>query len=299
MRKSDLRQKAIRRIRKFEITEEELDDLIHIGDYRYDPECVEGEPYATLKYMIELLPERKRHDLMCLMYLGRNLEYYGLCKETIDDFCFYADEKAGKNCSGSTDPEYLAGKVPIARWLRLVKKEIQPDFWYIGTRYDGNVRLREITEDDADFLIRLVSNQMVTRYIPSMIQDRETLISWIRSLSPKDHEYMVLIEETDELIGECSLTVTADHTAEIGFMLLPQFWRRGNGTEVVRELLENAALMQVAEVTATTDIKNTAAIKLLTKMGFQKQNIGWMASLSEDGEEMSQPQTVVRFSRKM
>lgn len=299
MRKSDLRQKAIRRIRKFEITEEELDDLIHIGDYRYDPECVEGEPYATLKYRIELLPERKRHDLMCLMYLGRNLEYYGLCKETIDDFCFYADEKAGKNCSGSTDPEYLAGKVPIARWLRLVKKEIQPDFWYIGTRYDGNVRLREITEDDADFLIRLVSNQMVTRYIPSMIQDRETLISWIRSLSPKDHEYMVLIEETDELIGECSLTVTADHTAEIGFMLLPQFWRRGNGTEVVRELLENSALMQVAEVTATTDIKNTAAIKLLTKMGFQKQNIGWMASLSEEGEEMLQPQTVVRFSRKM
>ena len=299
MRKSDLRQKAIRRIRKFEITEEELDDLIHIGDYRYDPECVEGEPYATLKYMIELLPERKRHDLMCLMYLGRNLEYYGLCKETIDDFCFYADEKAGKNCSGSTDPEYLAGKVPIARWLRLVKKEIQPDFWYIGTRYDGNARLREITEDDADFLIRLVSDQMVTRYIPSMIQDRETLISWIRSLSPKDHEYMVLIEETDELIGECSLTVTADHTAEIGFMLLPQFWRRGNGTEVVRELLENSALMQVAEVTATTDIKNTAAIKLLTKMGFQKQNIGWMASLSEEGEEMLQPQTVVRFSRKM
>ena len=299
MRKSDLRQKAIRRIRKFEITEEELNDLIHIGDYRYDPECVEGEPYATLKYMIELLPERKRHDLMCLMYLGRNLEYYGLCKETIDDFCFYADEKAGKNCSGSTDPEYLAGKVPIARWLRLVKKEIQPDFWYIGTRYDGNVRLREITEDDADFLIRLVSNPMVTRYIPSMIQDRETLISWIRSLSPKDHEYMVLIEETDELIGECSLTVTADHTAEIGFMLLPQFWRRGYGTEVVRELLENAALMQVAEVTATTDIKNTAAIKLLTKQGFQKQNIGWMASLSEEGEEMLQPQTVVRFSRKM
>ena len=80
MRKSDLRQKAIRRIRKFEITEEELDDLIHIGDYRYDPECVEGGPYATLKYMIGLLPERKRHDLMCLMYLGRNLEYYGLSR---------------------------------------------------------------------------------------------------------------------------------------------------------------------------------------------------------------------------
>ena len=42
MRTSDLRQKVIRRIRKFELTEEELDDLIHAGDLYYDPECEDG-----------------------------------------------------------------------------------------------------------------------------------------------------------------------------------------------------------------------------------------------------------------
>ena len=59
----------------------------------YDPECEDGEPFATLLSMIELLPDRKRHDLMCLMYLGRNLAYYGLNEEVVDDFCAYADEK--------------------------------------------------------------------------------------------------------------------------------------------------------------------------------------------------------------
>ena len=151
MRRSELQQKVIRRIRKFELTEEELDDLIHAGDLYYDPECEDGEPYSTLLSMIELLPGRKRHDLMCLMYLGRNLAYYGLNEEVVDDFCVYADEKSIK--SGSTDPRYLAGKIPLSRWLRRVKKEIRPDFWSVWTRYDGNVSLREINTEDADFML--------------------------------------------------------------------------------------------------------------------------------------------------
>ena len=84
MRKSDLRNKAIRRIKRFAITEEEIDDLIRAGEYQYDPEREDGEAYALVKSMIELLPENKRHDLMCLMYLGRNLAYYGLNEEVIE-----------------------------------------------------------------------------------------------------------------------------------------------------------------------------------------------------------------------
>jgi len=192
MRRSELQQKVIQRIRKFELTEEELDDLIHAGDLYYDPECEDGEPYATLLSMIELLPDQKRHNLMCLMYLGRNLVYYGLNEEVVDDFCAYADEKPIK--SGSTDPRYLAGKVLLSRWLRQVKKEIRPDFWSIWTRYDGNVKLREINTEDADFMLRLVGDPNVTRFIPGLIQDREMLISWIQSLRPSDHEYIITIE---------------------------------------------------------------------------------------------------------
>ena len=297
MRTSNLRQKVIRRIRKFELTEEELDDLIHAGDLYYDPECEDGEPYVTLKCMIRLLPEQKRHDLMCLMFLGRNLEYYGLCQETVDDFCVYADEKVDGNCSGSTDPEYLAGKVRIARWLRLVKKRIQPDIWYVGTRYDGDVRLREITAEDADFMMRLITDRKVTRFIPGMIQDREMLISWIQSLGTTDHEYIVEIEGTDELIGECSLT-EQDETGEIGFMLLPKYWHQGYGTEVVNSLIEQALAMKTKELTATTDERNRAAICLLQSCGFKKEKSGWMARLSEnESDEAGSGQSIIQFRK--
>ena len=297
MRKSELRQKVIRRIRRFELTEEELDDLIHAGDLCYDPECEEGEPFATLLSMIELLPDQKRHDLMCLMNLGRNLEYYGLNEEVIADFCIYADEKPIK--SGSTDPRYLAGKIPLSRWLRRVKKEIRPDFWSIWTRYDGNVSLREINTEDADFMLRLVNDPKVTRFLPGLIQDREMLISWIQSLRPTDHEYIIAIEETGEEIGECSLTKQGD-SAEIGFMLLPKYWMQGYGTETVTSLIEIARDMKLKELTATTDSRNKAAIRLLEKCGFKKQKYGWMVMISEDEESKSDGgQNIIQFQRSL
>jgi len=299
MRTSDLREKAIRRIRKFGISEAEIDDFIHVGEYAIDPEREPGEPYAILKCMIELLQEQKRHDLMCLMYLGRNLESYGLCQETVDDFCTYADEKVSGNCSGSTDPEYLAGKARIARWLRLVKKKIHPDFWYIGTRYDGDVRLREITADDADFMMQLVSDLKVTRFIPGMIQEREMLFSWIQSLRTDDHEYIVEIEGTDELIGECSLTEQGE-TGEIGFMLLPKYWHQGYGTEVVNSLIDKAQAMKIKELSATTDERNRAAIRLLQSCGFKEEKSGWMVMLSEsEGDETGSGQNIIQFRKSI
>lgn len=124
---------------------------------------------------------------MCLMYVGRNLDYYGLNEEVVDDFCAYADEKIGSKEYRTAPAEYMAGKVKIARWLRLVKKEIRPDFWHIGMRYDGDAKLRAITVDDADFMMQLVSNPKVTRFIPGTIQDREMLVSWVQSLGPEDY----------------------------------------------------------------------------------------------------------------
>ena len=297
MRRSELQQKVIRRIRKFELTEEELNDLIHAGDLYYDPECEDGEPYSTLLSMIELLPGRKRHDLMCLMYLGRNLAYYGLNEEVVDDFCVYADEKSIK--SGSPDPRYLAGKVQLSRWLRRVKKEIRPDFWSVWTRYDGNVSLREINTEDADFMLRLVSDSRVTRFLPGLIQDREMLISWIQSLRPSDHEYIITIEETGEEIGECSLTKQGD-SAGIGFMLLPKYWLQGYGTEVVTSLIEIARDMKLKELTATTDARNKAAIRLLEKCGFKKQKHGWMVMIPEGEESKGDGgQSIIQFQRSL
>lgn len=139
MDKYQMRQKVIRRINKFEITSEEINDLIYLGDLRFNPDpelkLDQGEPYATIKMIINEFSDHKRYDLMCLMYLGRNIAYIGFNEEAVEDFCYYADEwkkyakLGGKIPFGVAAPAYLAGKKHIARWLRLVKQEVRPDSW--------------------------------------------------------------------------------------------------------------------------------------------------------------------------
>ena len=123
------------------------------------------------------------------------------------------------------------------------------------------------------------------------------LISWIQSLRPSDHEYIITIEETGAEIGECSLTKQGD-SAEIGFMLLPKYWLQGYGTEVVTSLVEIARDRRLNELTATTDARNKAAIRLLEKSGFKKQKSGWIVMIPE-GEEskVGGGQNIIQFQR--
>ena len=64
-------------------------------------------------YIASLDPE-KRHNLYSMMLLGRNLDYYGLCKEAVVEF---------KLRAGSADditPESISKRPDLKIWLQLV-----------------------------------------------------------------------------------------------------------------------------------------------------------------------------------
>ena len=159
-----------------------------------------------------------------------------------------------------------------------------------------DIMLRPITTADIDFMVRLSTDRAVTEYLPAMITNAAMMESWISDLGPSDHEYIVMLG--DKEIGECSLTVAGD-TAEIGFMLMPRYWRQGYGTGIVHRLLKIAEPMQIHELTATTDVRNDAAIALLAKTGFQSQKTGWMVILPTDEENatVGAGQDIVQFTR--
>ena len=159
------------------------------------------------------------------------------------------------------------------------------------------IKLRPLTINDTDFMVALASNPDASRYLPTLITNRQLMESWISGLESTDHEFIVLLD--DKEIGECSLTISTAHSAEIGFMFFPEYWGQGFGTAVVRELLKKARQMSISELTATTDANNTAAIQLLTNFGFQKQNTGWMLALADDGNELFGSQTIIQFKRTM
>ena len=139
----------------------------------------------------------------------------------------------------------------------------------------SKVILRKLAISDVDDLLTINLNPDVTKYIPFMIRDRNVLLSWINSLSPTDHEFMILLPhpyDTDsEIIGECSL----DENGEIGLMILPKYWRQGYGTDTVKQLMQLAEDLGLEAVTAQTDPDNKACVGLLRSMGFTASGMGW------------------------
>ena len=66
------------------------------------------------------LGHEKRHDLMSMMYLGRNLDYYGLCQEAVVEFKLRAQDSAGR-----CNTEELLKHSQLKEWLRLVLELVE------------------------------------------------------------------------------------------------------------------------------------------------------------------------------
>lgn len=133
------------RIDQFELTDAEIDTLIVLQD-RHKAEFqktllpgkhsyllseirpTEESRQALEAYQnaIEALSERKRHDLMCLLYLGRDITYYGFLVGAVNEFIDYADEwgtKPTNKLRGCVNPDYLVGK-PIGKWIGAVRETL-------------------------------------------------------------------------------------------------------------------------------------------------------------------------------
>ena len=58
-------------------------------------------------------------------------------------------------------------------------------------------------------------------------------------------------------------------------MILPEYWRKGYGTETVKQLMKIAHDLGLEAVTAQTDPENKACVGLLRSMGFTAKGMGW------------------------
>ena len=95
--------------------------------------------------------------------------------------------------------------------------------------------------------------------------------------------YKVFIGENDEeYIGMGAVCRNEEHSAvEIEYMLLPQYWNRGYGTALVKNLVNIAVTWESGtNVIAITDPANIRSQRILKKNGFTpvKQYV------NEDGE---------------
>jgi RimJ/RimL family protein N-acetyltransferase len=146
-----------------------------------------------------------------------------------------------------------------------------------------NLIIREFSGRDIDRLIYLLNNLNVTKWLlvypyPLDLSDAEKSLNHMimRSQENPRTGYNMAIELKSEgkLIGNVSL-VKIDHnqkTASVMYWLGEDYWRRGYGSEALKELLEfGIKKLNLRKITAEVYPGNEGSAKLLEKFGFKRE----------------------------
>lgn len=141
--------------------------------------------------------------------------------------------------------------------------------------------LREHLMTDADALFALRTNEEVMRFIdrerPKTMTDIETFISTFKEGYEKGQHiaWVIAIKENpDQMIGSIGYwrTNLANYRAEIGYMLHPDYWRKGIVSEaLIKTLAFGFNEMKLHSIQANINPGNNASRQILQKHGFVKE----------------------------
>jgi RimJ/RimL family protein N-acetyltransferase len=142
------------------------------------------------------------------------------------------------------------------------------------------VVLRWISEDDVDGLYRVFSDPQVMRYWSTgPVANVEAAAEMQREIAAGNHSGTMLkwglaLRESNAVIGTTTLfNLSLDNgRAEIGYALARAYWGKGYMHEALQALLSHAFdVMQLRRLEADVDPRNSASIRTLERLGFQRE----------------------------
>lgn len=139
--------------------------------------------------------------------------------------------------------------------------------------------LREITESDAEDLFCLQGNAEVMKHIAlplNAVEESVLKIKFYQDLLAKQEviNWAITLNPNNTLIGVILLKAIdcKNHRAEVGYMVHPDFWRKGIAQEGLECILDFAFnTLNFHSLEAIIDPYNTASEKILEKNGFVKE----------------------------
>lgn len=151
------------------------------------------------------------------------------------------------------------------------------DFPVLST---SRLLLREVTDEDAEAILVLRSNPHTMKYLdrPDLkdLGEARLYIDKNKSdyLRNEGISWILVLHETKEVIGTAGFWRfdKANHRAEIGYMLLPQYWGKGLATEVLDSIITYAfSTLKLHSIEANVNPENEASKKLLLRSGFKQE----------------------------
>lgn len=166
------------------------------------------------------------------------------------------------------------------------------------------LRLRAIQPTDADAVLRIYCDPQVTQ-LTDMIQltnqqQARDLISRYTQWFQNDQgvRWGVFRKSGDDLVGVCCFDTYLPnyHSANLGYDIAAEHWRRGYATEVAAAIcdyaFEHGLVSKINRLQAITHVDNLASVRVLKKAGFRREGL-----LRQYGYWQGQYHDMLLFSR--
>lgn len=143
------------------------------------------------------------------------------------------------------------------------------------------LKLEKYERNDFHYFSSLVFNENVMNMNMGRIFTKEEAEEYFDFMINNSRKYefagyyKVFKECNSEFLGTAALSLNEDYLgAEIEFMLLPDYWGKGYGTEIVGCLLEFVKKHPgIKEITAITKQNNIGSRNVLLKNGFAYHSV--------------------------
>jgi [ribosomal protein S5]-alanine N-acetyltransferase len=159
----------------------------------------------------------------------------------------------------------------------------------------GSIEMRQISSEDIKPFYQYITHENITRFLASAdIPDSfesagRELMYWGRLHSLRSSVYWAISLKSGQIIGTCGFNYwnQGQKRTEISYDIDHNYWGKGFATAAVRAMTDFAFLkMQVKRIQATVAVHNLASIKVLEKVGYQREgmmsNYGILEGKSKD-----------------
>jgi RimJ/RimL family protein N-acetyltransferase len=153
-----------------------------------------------------------------------------------------------------------------------------------------SLRIEPLQEHHAAAMLPVLQDERIYAYIPEARYDNvEALSARYRRLAngsdnPTERwlNWVLFVGDTDVPIGFLQSTVySLERLADVAYVLSPVHWRRGFAIEALCWLMENLEAAHAVDVVrAQIDVRNTASIALVRRLGFE-----YVGAVMEVGSE--------------
>lgn len=146
----------------------------------------------------------------------------------------------------------------------------------------GDIILREIQEKDAQGYYEYMTHPEVKKFLsgddtPKDLEHAAKELSYWRRLHPAGIScYWAIVNQSGNIIGTCGYNHWAKthRRLELSYDLNHEYWNKGITTRALMAICEYAyKMLNVNRIQATVACNNFASIRVLEKLGLQKEGV--------------------------